>query len=109
MTLKTKIALPILMPYLLKTKSPNNSDPSSTAPLRMVIPIPAPKNKPPKIAISNLSSVMVLKAYRLIERASRAIAIIDLMTILLETVKAPAIRKGTLKRTSKIDTSQPVC
>jgi hypothetical protein len=55
--LKRRITFPILIPNRLVMNIPSISEPSKTAPFLMVIPISEPRNKPPKIDISSLSSV----------------------------------------------------
>jgi len=59
--LKRSTTFPILTPKRLLIKIPSISEPSKTAPFLMAKPIPAPRNKPPKMAIKSLSSVIELK------------------------------------------------
>ena len=59
--LKSRITFPILIPNRLLIKMPSISEPSKTAPFLIARPIPEPRNNPPKMAISNLSSVIELK------------------------------------------------
>jgi len=61
MILNSSITFPMLIPSRLLINIPNISEPSRTDPFLIVTPIPAPRNKPPKIAINSLSSVTEVK------------------------------------------------
>jgi len=51
----------MLIPKRSFKNIPNISEPSKTAPFLIVNPIPAPKNRPPKMAMRSLSSVIEAK------------------------------------------------
>ena len=59
MMLNIKTTSPIVSPVFLLKLMANTSVPSITEPPRMAKPMPAPKKKPPKTAISNLSEEII--------------------------------------------------